>query len=117
VAEETVEAGGRAAVWLARPSAAAQEHALAAAMAAARAGEYLELAAAIDALEGESVEAGRRGLQRLRRQWREITRRDFFPPPERERAALALRELADVVGTDTPVGPDGAGAESARSTR
>jgi hypothetical protein len=33
-------------------------------------------------------------LRRLRGQWRQITRRDFFPPPERERARAALRALA-----------------------
>jgi uncharacterized protein YdbL (DUF1318 family) len=117
VAEETVEAGGTAGVWLARPATAAQEHALAASMAAARAAEYVELAAATDAATGEAPAARGRGLQRLRRQWREITRRDFFPPPERERAAVALRVLAEVAGAGTAARQDGAGAESARSAR
>lgn len=112
VAEETVEAGGTAGVWLARPATAAQEHALAASMAAARAAEYLELAAASDAATGEAPAARGRGLQRLRRQWREITRRDFFPPPERERAAIALRLLAEAAAR-----PDGADADPARSPR
>ncbi|HEY6746736.1 MAG TPA: Chromate resistance protein ChrB [Mycobacteriales bacterium] len=96
LAEEVAEAGGEAGVWLARPSTAAQEEAVVAAMARARAAEYVALA---DAVAGE-VAAGpdrARAVQRWRRQWREITRRDYFPPPEREGAAAALRALADGV--------------------
>ena len=41
---------------------------------------------------GPSARAG--ALRRLRAQWRQITRRDFFPPPERDRARAALHALA-----------------------
>jgi hypothetical protein len=36
-------------------------------------------------------------LKRLRAQWRQITRRDFFPPPERGRARIALQALAETI--------------------
>jgi uncharacterized protein YdbL (DUF1318 family) len=104
LAEEVIESGGQAGVWLARPSTAAQERELAAQIADARAVEYTELAAAATA----AAVSGRSGrvaaLRRLRGQWRQITRRDFFPPPERERAWAALRDLAvaaeQVMGSD-----------------
>jgi hypothetical protein len=95
VAEEVLEHGGTAGVWLARPAAVAQERALATAMSAARATEYLLLAEAADVARAAPERPTRRVLARLRRQWRDITRRDFFPPPERDLAAAALRALTD----------------------
>ncbi|WP_432571430.1 Chromate resistance protein ChrB [Kineococcus sp. SYSU DK005] len=95
IAEEVVEAGGSAGVWLAHPATEAQERALAREMAAARAEEYAALgSAARAALEAGAAERAR-VLRRLRSQWREVTRRDFFPPPQREVAAAALHALAD----------------------
>ena len=93
-ADEVLDHGGTASVWLARPTTIQQERAMATAMAAARAREYAELAAA--ATEAATLEPAerRRALARLRRQWREISRRDFFPPAERETAARELRFLA-----------------------
>jgi hypothetical protein len=97
LADEVVESGGQAGVWLARPSTASQERELAAQMAAARAVEYadLESAAAGAAVASGSTRAG--ALRRLRGQWRQITRRDFFPPPERERARAALHALETAI--------------------
>ena len=94
LADEVIEAGGQAGVWLARPSTAPQERELAAQIACARAAEYDELAsaAAAAAVLDPSVRAS--VLRRLRGQWRQIMRRDFFPPPERERARAALHQLA-----------------------
>lgn len=103
-AEEAVEAGGTAGVWFARPGSVAQEGALALEMAAARAVEYEQLAAsAADAMSLRGSER-ERVLRRLRGQWREINRRDFFPPPQREAAAAALRSLVGDAG-DGPTGP------------
>ena len=94
IAEEVVQAGGSAGVWLARPATEAQERALAQQMAAARAQEYTALATGAEqALTSTGAERVR-ALRRLRRQWRDVTRRDFFPPPQREAAAAALRELS-----------------------
>jgi hypothetical protein len=93
-AEEALEAGGAAGVWLARPAAAAQERSLAEEMSRARAQEYIDMTATVaEALIWSAPEQAR-ALRRLRRQWREVTRRDFFPPPQRESAAAALRVLA-----------------------
>ena len=102
LAAEVQEAAGTAGTWSARPTTVAQERALAATMAAARAEEYRDLAgqcaAALDADPSDRV----RALRRLRTEWRAVSRRDFFPPPEREEAAAALRRLADVAtGTAT----------------
>jgi len=95
VAEEAVEQGGAASVWLARPASAAQERELATAMAADRAVEYVELElAARQALTGQPDER-RKVLAKLRRTLREVRRRDFFPPDERDRAQAALRLLEE----------------------
>jgi uncharacterized protein YdbL (DUF1318 family) len=94
LAEEVVESGGQAGVWLARPSTAAQERELAAQIANARAAEYSELESAAVAAGVLGASAREGALRRLRAHWRQITRRDFFPPPERERARLALHALA-----------------------
>src|SRR4051812_22997751 len=45
IAEEVIDAGGTASIWLAEPGAAATEQDLAAAMAAARAEEYVKITA------------------------------------------------------------------------
>jgi uncharacterized protein YdbL (DUF1318 family) len=104
LAEEVIESGGQAGVWLARPSTAAQERELAAQIADARAAEYTELASAATAAAVLGRSGRTTAWRRLRGQWRQITRRDFFPPPERERAWAALRDLASaaaqVVGSD-----------------
>jgi uncharacterized protein YdbL (DUF1318 family) len=94
LADEVIESGGQAGVWLARPSTANQERDLAAQLAGARAAEYAEVASAATAAVVASAPARAAALRRLRGQWRQITRRDFFPPPERERARSALRALA-----------------------
>jgi hypothetical protein len=94
LADEVLEAGGEASVWLAEPAAAAQERALAARMAAAVATDYRtvieEAQAAREAPEG----VRRRTVGRLRRELRRIGLRDHFPPPEREQARQAVAELA-----------------------
>jgi hypothetical protein len=88
-ADEVVEAGGEATVWLARAASAAQERELVGRMAAAVAEEYRAVAAA--AAEGVT---DRRTLARLRRELRAIRSRDFFPPPEAEEARRAVEAVA-----------------------
>jgi len=95
VAEEVVEAGGSAGVWLARPATAAQERELAAAMAAARAAEYGAVAAQAAAARDTGGAARAAALRRLRGELRRISRRDYFPPAARERARVAVEALAD----------------------
>jgi PleD family two-component response regulator len=98
LADEVTEAGGEASVWLARPGSAAQERALARRMQEAISSEYQsvcqEAQAALAAPSGER----KRTLTRLRRELRRISRRDYFPSGERERALAAVDALAEDVG-------------------
>jgi hypothetical protein len=94
LAEEILEAGGVATMWLATPGSAAQERATAEAMRAARAAEYQAVTEqARDAAAASAVER-MRALRRLRGELRRIARRDFFPPAEREAARAAVDALA-----------------------
>jgi hypothetical protein len=112
-ADEVVERDGTASVWLARPASAAQERELATAMAADRAAEYLELETAAREALVQPLAERRKVLARLRKTFREVSRRDFFSPDERERAFAALRELAEEPRADG----DGVLAASAQDER
>jgi hypothetical protein len=94
IAEEIVELGGAAGVWLARPGTVRQERELAAAMAAARAEEYAAVLA--EAEQSGDVGDGRREqvARRLRAELRRIGKRDYFPPAERDTARAAVASLA-----------------------
>ena len=107
LAEQVLESGGTAGLWVARPGTLAQERALAVSMAAARTAEYVALARVAKEAVSKTAPDRARVVVALRRQWREITRRDFFPPPERDLAATALRELrAPWTPARTATGPD-----------
>src|SRR5436190_1007944 len=94
LADEVVEAGGEATIWVYETSTAAQERALAAAMAGRIAAEYRAIISdAVNALDRSEVER-RRTLSRLRRGLRRIGSRDYFPPPERDEARGAVERLA-----------------------
>jgi hypothetical protein len=94
LAEEVLEAGGEATVWVGRPGSTADERRLASRMTAAVAEEYRNVLA--DAKEVARGEGGarRRTVARLQRELQRIGRRDFFPPPERDGAHAAVRQLA-----------------------
>jgi uncharacterized protein YdbL (DUF1318 family) len=111
LAGDVIEANGSAGLWVARPATLAQERELAAGMAAARAAEYQALAEQCrEATAAEPIERSR-ALRRLRGEWRAINRRDFFPPPERELAAAALRVLAEASAGDASAGDSAPAAE------
>lgn len=94
IAEEALEAGGTAGVWLAQPATAAQERDLAQGMAAARAAEYAKVTAeAHAAAEGDETSRAS-AMRRLRAELHRITRRDYFPLAERDRARAAVEALA-----------------------
>jgi hypothetical protein len=97
LAGDVVEAHGSAGIWLARPATLAQGRDLATGMAAARAAEYLALAEQCTQAVRTDPADRARALRRWRAEWRAINRRDFFPPPEREVAAAALRDLSGAV--------------------
>jgi hypothetical protein len=94
LADEIVDAGGDASVWLARASGQAQERTLAATMAAAVAAEYEAVISEAIAVADASPASRRRTLARLRRELQRIRRRDYFPPGERERAEAAVAQLS-----------------------
>jgi hypothetical protein len=96
LADEVVEAGGEASLWLAAPLAAAQERELETRLTAAVAEEYRAITAAAQAAHAEVDGSRRRTLGRLRRELRRIAARDYFPPPEREEAHTAVEALARV---------------------
>jgi hypothetical protein len=84
IADQVVEAGG-----------VAQEREIAAAMQAGIAEQYLNVIK--QARRAERAEGNRRTLGRLRRELGRIERRDYFPPPERQRARVAVEELAAAI--------------------
>lgn len=94
-ADEVVEANGESSLWIAEAGSTAQERALAERMATAVAREYVEVIAAAEEAARQSPAARRRSLQRLRRELRAISSRDFFPPPE---AAMARRAVEGLGG-------------------
>ena len=102
LADEVLEAGGEATIWVGELGSAAQERELAAAMTEAVAGEYRALIEEASATRDQAPGRRRRTVARLRRELRRIRARDYFPPPERELAQQALEELVALV--EEPVG-------------
>jgi hypothetical protein len=97
-AEEVIEAGGDATLWIGRPGTVAEERSLAARMSEAIAADYRAVIEAAEAaLVSTDGAARRRTLQRLRRTLHAIAGRDYFPPPEREQARRAVDELTEIV--------------------
>ena len=90
VAATVLEAGGYAIVWIATPSGRRHSSELAQKMREARDTEYLELLTEIKAAESPSP----RTINRWRRQQRRINRRDYFRAPLRDKARLAIAQLA-----------------------
>lgn len=97
LADEVIEAGGEATIWVGELASLAQERELATGMAEAVAADYEALLAQAEAAREESPGTRRRTLGRLRRELRRIRARDYFPPPDRELAQRALNELASLV--------------------
>ena len=95
LADEVLEAGGEATVWLARTTAPSHDRELAERMARAVAEEYRGVERA--ACEACAGRAGLRELRRLRRELQRIRGRDHFPPPERAAAEAAVARLAEHV--------------------
>ena len=102
VADDVLAAGGTAGVWLARPASATAERDIAAQLAAARAAEYAAVLEAARAAADEPQRDRSATVRRLRNELRRIGRRDFFPPPERDAAHLAVRRLAERAGAEVP---------------
>lgn len=95
LAEEVIENGGEATVWLAEPGSAAQGRALATAMAATVSADYARVLDEATAKAHESAAACRRTVSRLRRELHRIGSRDYFPGAIAERARAAVDALGD----------------------
>jgi len=97
LADEVVEAGGEATIWVGELASARQEREFAARMAAAVADDYAAVIADAAVAQVEAAGQPRRTLGRLRRELRRIKARDYFPPSKREQAERAVEELAALV--------------------
>lgn len=104
VAEAVCQAGGRASLWAAHPLEAATAAELAGQMAAAVAADYAEVARQAREALREDLAGRRRVLSRLRRQLYRVGQRDYFPPPERDVARVAVAALAADVVEQAEVG-------------
>jgi hypothetical protein len=94
LAEEVVDAGGEASIWIAEPGTVAHERELIEQMRAASCEEYRKLILSAADAHGGAIGQRRRILARLRRELRAATRRDWFGAPEREQAVAAIEGLA-----------------------
>ena len=101
LAEEITDAGGEATVWFAEPGGRAQQRELSTAMARRAAEEYDDVIRSAAQARDDPPAARRRALTRLRRELRTIEGRDYFAPPQRERARRAVRQLAALVEVPT----------------
>jgi hypothetical protein len=103
IADEIVQAGGEAALWIARPATEDQHRELADRLSAARAEEYT---AVITEARAVARDAGarerRRQGERLRAELHRVARRDYFPPPERDTAHEVVRALLDSADEEVP---------------
>jgi hypothetical protein len=102
LADEVIDAGGEATIWLGELASRNQERALAGAMAAEVADDYSRVVGEAEAAGDQPRGQRKRSLGRLRRELRRIRARDYFPPPEREQALAAVEALAELV--EEPVG-------------
>lgn len=94
IAEEIVDVGGTASIWLAEPGSVATQQDLVTTMTRARADEYAKIIT--EAQAGARLEPGARLalVRRLRADLARVQRRDYFPPMERTAAGTAVDILA-----------------------
>lgn len=125
VSGAVVEAGGSATLWTATMTSRAQERRLIADLASARAAEYAALRDKIHAMPPFSPSSRpsserTRTLATLRRELRQVIRRDFFPPPERDQVKAMVESLSPLpanIGTDTnAAAPDDVAGSHAQAT-
>ena len=97
LAQDVIDHGGEATLWLAEPGSAAHGRALAGAMAASVAVEYGRLIAEAAAQARASEASRRRTVGRLRRELRRIGSRDYSPGEITRRAHAAVEALGQTV--------------------
>ncbi len=94
LAEDVVDHGGQATIWLAETGTAAQERALAQQMTDGVDAAYARLLESVSATAFEPESVRRRTIPRLRRDLARIRARDFFPTPLANRAQASVEALA-----------------------
>jgi hypothetical protein len=94
IAEEVIEAGGEASIWISHPATKAHERVLAAQIGAEVDVAYDAIIEEAKASLSESLGRRRRTLARLRRELQAVHQRDYFPKRGHERAGGALDRLA-----------------------
>ena len=104
VAEEVTDHGGTATLWLATCASATQQDEVVAQLRAARAAEYQAVVDQARAAEPVTAADRLRLVRRLRADLGRIAARDYFPPPQREAAQLAVQRLAGVLLGRSPAG-------------
>jgi hypothetical protein len=100
LADEVVQAGGEATIWLADPAAAAQHRALAQAMTERIEAEYGQITAEAQSACVSPIVERRRTLARLRRELRRVGARQHFPTKQAQAARDAVEALADAVAQE-----------------
>ena len=94
LADEVIEAGGEASIWVGYPSSLSEEKSLISKMSDAVSNDYRSIVSdAAAALESPSA-VRRRTVARLQREYWRIRSRDYFHTEERDQAYQALVELA-----------------------
>jgi ChrB-like protein len=96
LAEEVVQAGGEATIWLSQPTTAAQHRVLAQTMTQHVDAEYSAITAEARAARQSLPADRRRTLARLRRELRRVGARQYFPTREADAAREAVEALAKV---------------------
>jgi hypothetical protein len=96
IADEVVEAGGEASIWLAQPASKAHERTLKSQIDDGVDASYEAIVEAAKAAIDDPV-GQRRTLKRLRRELQAARQRDHFPKRGYERASSAIERLARVV--------------------
>jgi hypothetical protein len=97
IAQEVLEAGGEASIWLAQPTTRAQERQLKAQVAEEADAAYEAIIEEARATLADLDSRARRTLGRLRRELQAVRQRDHFPKRGYERASAAIERLAAAI--------------------
>jgi hypothetical protein len=92
LADDILDHGGEASIWLAQPGSAGHRRSLVKSMTEAAAREYQRVIEQAGNAPSEPMR--RRTLARLRRELRRIAARDYFPNPMQARARGAVEALS-----------------------
>lgn len=98
IAAEVEANDGMATVWVGQPASPDHAHRIVAAMQEERRKEYLALVRDAEDAADLSGATRARAAKRLQQQHRKISRRDYFPPAERETARAAIKSLMGAEG-------------------